>query len=76
MILQFADTPYVDTSFGRSENLFQSSNEANPLQNDVGDLPNAELLTRAGEKFIDLHGYQTVVTSQVGVDSTLTASCY
>lgn len=37
----------------------------NPHQNDVGDLPNAELLIRAGEKFIDLQVNQTVVTSQV-----------
>lgn len=49
----------------------------NPRQNnDVGNLPNAELLIRAGEKFIDLQTNQTVLTSQVGVDSTLTASCY
>jgi hypothetical protein len=47
--------------------------EQNPLQNNAGDLPNAELLIRAGEKFIDLQGYQIVVTSQVGVVSTLTA---
>ena len=47
----------------------------NPDQSDVSDLPNAEMLIRAGEKFTDLHDNQTIVSSQVGVDSTLTASC-
>ncbi len=41
-------------------------------QNDVGALPNAELSIGAGENFIDLHDNQTVVSSQVGVDSTFT----
>lgn len=44
----------------------------NSHQNDPSGLLNTKLLIRAGEKFIDLHGKQTVVTSQVGVDFTLT----
>ena len=44
----------------------------NSHQNDASGLLNTNLLIGAKEKFIDLHGKQTVVTSQVGVDFTLT----
>lgn len=47
----------------------------NPHQNDASGLLNAELLIGAEEKFLTSYGKQTAASSQVGVDSTLTASC-
>lgn len=50
--------------------------EQNSFQNNVSNLPNADLLIRAGEKFVDLHGDQIVVVCDVGVALHLLSRCY